>query len=74
VALADAYDASTSARRYKAAVPHRQAVESLCGDSGRHFDPDVIAAFRRCANEFERIRREKTPDVTPAVEASLVMS
>ncbi len=74
VALADAYDAATSTRRYKAAVPHQQAVESLCADSGQHFDPDVIAAFRRCTAEFERIRRQKTPDLTPSVDVCLVTS
>jgi response regulator RpfG family c-di-GMP phosphodiesterase len=58
VALADVYDALTSKRVYKDAFPHEKALEIIRGDSGTHFDPDVVAAFLRHADEFRRVREE----------------
>ena len=45
VALADVYDALTSRRVYKDAFGHEQARAIIVGDSGRHFDPRIVAAF-----------------------------
>lgn len=55
LALADVYDALTSRRVYKASVPHARAREIIIEGSGTHFDPDVVAAFKRQAGEFERL-------------------
>lgn len=57
VALADAYDAITSARPYKPAYTHDQAVDRICSSRGSHFDPEVVVAFERCQGEFAAIRR-----------------
>lgn len=57
VALADAYDAITSARPYKDALDHESATERICRDVGKHFDPELVAAFDRCHEEFVDIRR-----------------
>ncbi|MBI3762801.1 MAG: HD-GYP domain-containing protein [Chloroflexi bacterium] len=46
-AIADAYDAITSPRPYKAALPAEVAVERICKDAGTHFDPAVVEAFLR---------------------------
>jgi putative two-component system response regulator len=56
MAVADVYDALTSVRVYKAAYSHDEAARIIVGDSGRHFDPDVVAAFEHCAVEFDRLR------------------
>lgn len=56
VALADVYDALTSARCYKAPMSHDEAVSLIFQDSGRHFDPAVVDAFRDCLGEFEAVR------------------
>ncbi len=61
VALADVYDALTSKRPYKMPFPHEKAREMICGQSGQHFDPEVVEAFLRREQEFVRIR-EQFPD------------
>lgn len=45
VAVADVYDALTSERPYKQAVPHEVAVAEISAQSGHHFDPKVVKAF-----------------------------
>jgi len=45
VAVADVFDALTSKRPYKAAWPVEQAVAELQAQSGRHFEPRMVAAF-----------------------------
>jgi HD-GYP domain-containing protein (c-di-GMP phosphodiesterase class II) len=45
LALADAFDAMTTHRRYKAAFPHWVALDEIGKCAGRQFDPDL-------ANEF----------------------
>jgi len=54
VAVADAYDAMTSERPYRPALPVRRAVLELRRCSGSQFDPTCVAAFLRL---LERIRR-----------------
>ena len=58
VAVADVYDALTSKRVYKEAMPHEQAAAIIREDAGSHFDPDVVAAF--CAQEehFRQLARD----------------
>jgi putative two-component system response regulator len=53
LAVVDAYDELTGGRTYKPAVPHEQAVQMLAQEGGRHFDPDVIAAFLDAAPDFQ---------------------
>ncbi|MGE0446841.1 MAG: HD domain-containing phosphohydrolase [Vicinamibacterales bacterium] len=68
VALADVYDALTSARVYKAAWPHDRAMDEIVAGAGAHFDPIVVAAFRRGAAEFQTIAdagRQPTSDPGP---------
>jgi ribonuclease P protein subunit RPR2 len=55
-AVADVLDALTTERPYRPASPLTVAREMIAADSGRHFDPHVIDAFRSVADEtFERI-------------------
>jgi putative two-component system response regulator len=46
VAVADVFDALISVRPYKQAWPIDQAIAEIVGLSGRHFDPEVVQAFR----------------------------
>lgn len=55
MALADVYDALISKRVYKDAMTHDQACDIIYKGDGAHFDPSVIAAFRRANTEFEQI-------------------
>ncbi|HEX7611600.1 MAG TPA: HD domain-containing phosphohydrolase [Candidatus Limnocylindrales bacterium] len=45
VAVADAFDAMTSDRPYRAAVPVMEAFDRLDADDGQQWDRDVVDAF-----------------------------
>ncbi|OYT87423.1 MAG: hypothetical protein CFE46_09620 [Burkholderiales bacterium PBB6] len=45
--LVDVFDALTSVRPYKAAWEIDRAVQLLHDESGKHFDPEVVAHFVR---------------------------
>ncbi len=45
LAVADTYDAMTSDRPYRKALPHSTAVTEIIDNSGTQFDPAVVAAF-----------------------------
>jgi hypothetical protein len=45
LAVADAYDAMTSDRSYRDALPHDEAIRRLHADAGTQFDPDCVRAF-----------------------------
>ncbi|MEX2139375.1 MAG: HD domain-containing phosphohydrolase [Pirellulales bacterium] len=55
VAVADVYDALTSDRVYRAALPHEEAKRMIMKSSGSHFDPDIIDGFVELADQFEAI-------------------
>jgi putative nucleotidyltransferase with HDIG domain len=50
-AVADAFDAITSDRVYRAGRSYDVAVAELVTYAGRQFDPEVVAAFRRIPRE-----------------------
>lgn len=45
MAIADVYDALTSKRCYKDALPQEEAVEIIREESGTHFDPNLVSVF-----------------------------
>jgi adenylate cyclase len=45
MAVADVYDAMTSRRSYKQGVSHEKVCEVILRDSGKAFDPEIVAAF-----------------------------
>jgi putative two-component system response regulator len=57
VALAEVFDAMTTARPYKEPMSFEKAVETIQAESGRHFDPAVVQAFLKIRGEFEKILR-----------------
>jgi response regulator RpfG family c-di-GMP phosphodiesterase len=59
VAVADVYDALTSKRFYKEALPHAKACRIIRDLKGSHFDPDVVEAFLTLEDRFNRVREEK---------------
>ena len=64
MALADVYDALTTARRYKPAHSHQQAVQIIWESSGSHFDPEVVQAFLAVEESFRKISRRFTDEMT----------
>lgn len=55
MAVADVYDALISRRVYKDPLPHLEAVEIIRDNGGRHFDPDIVAAFLEIHQVFSEI-------------------
>jgi len=45
LAVADTYDAMTSDRPYRKALPHQVAIQEIIDHSGSQFDPTVASAF-----------------------------
>ncbi len=58
MAVADVYDALISKRCYKLPFSHEQACAFIEGEEGRKFDPVVVQAFRRLADQFAAIAAE----------------
>jgi len=44
-AIADAYDAMTSDRSYRAAMPLEYAISELQENAGTQFDPEIVEIF-----------------------------
>lgn len=55
VAVADVFDALTSARPYKAAWTIDRAMDHLHQQAGRHFDPDLVACLDGCLADVQRV-------------------
>jgi len=62
-AIADVYDALTSARPYKDPLPPEVALQSIRLESGKHFDPGVCEAFIRSWERIEEIRSSDNSDL-----------
>jgi PAS domain S-box-containing protein len=58
ISLVDVYDALTSKRPYKEAFSHEQACRVILSESGRLFDPMVVAAFLRREQDFDLTRQQ----------------
>jgi response regulator RpfG family c-di-GMP phosphodiesterase len=62
-AIADAYDAMTSDRAYRRALPHQVAVDEIGRCAGTQFDPELADAFLKVLNEWReemRLRGEES--------------
>lgn len=53
IAVADTYDAMTSARSYKASIKEDDAIKEIQDCSGSQFDPLVVEAFLSCVQVYE---------------------
>ena len=62
-AVADVFDALTSARPYKSPWPVEEAAAWVRQQAGSHFDPQVVAAFDLAMPEILRIRQLYRDDI-----------
>lgn len=67
VAVADVFDALTSARPYKKAWDVAVAVDFLKQGAGSHFDPACVQAFLGAWDEVERVRNKYQEDLLDGV-------
>ena len=58
MAVADSYDAMTSARPYRNALPAEEATRRLRADKGTQFDPSAIELFDEVEQEFAALHQE----------------
>jgi putative two-component system response regulator len=56
VAVADVFDALTSDRVYRSALPVKSATQMMREQSGKHFDPELLDTFLEAQPEVETIR------------------
>ncbi|SCM77127.1 Cyclic di-GMP phosphodiesterase response regulator RpfG [uncultured Pleomorphomonas sp.] len=61
-AVADVFDALTSARPYKEAWPAKRAYDEIVRCSGSHFDPDCVRVFCEKWPDIEEIARTLRDD------------
>jgi putative nucleotidyltransferase with HDIG domain len=59
ISVADAYDAMTSHRAYRRALPHAVTTQEISTCSGTQFDPDVANEFLEAIEKYRRERRER---------------
>ena len=55
MAVADVFDALTTARPYKLPFSHQEAYDMIMSSSGSHFDPTVVSAFVKSQDRFVEI-------------------
>lgn len=72
MALADVYDAVSSRRVYKSAVHHDEVVKIIEEGAGKHFDPDVVEAFKMIKHQFAAIAEKFCDDISGEMQASLL--
>ena len=65
-AVADVFDALTSARVYKPAMPNEQSLSILRDGRGKHFDPEVLDAFLDSMEEVVQVQATFKDTIEPA--------
>lgn len=62
-AVADVYDALSTERPYKPAMPRQRCFEIMEQGRGTHFDPRVLDAFFRRSEDITRVQMQYMDDV-----------
>jgi hypothetical protein len=62
LAVADAFDAMSTARPYREAMPPHRVEEVLAAGAGTQWDARVIEAFQRCRQRIHEIRQRGVGD------------
>jgi putative two-component system response regulator len=56
MAVADAFEAMTATQRHRSPISSMDAAKKIHADSGKQFDPSVVAAFMKVVKEFDAVR------------------
>ena len=79
VAIVDVYDALSTKRIYKEAIPHEKCVDMIREGAGLHFDPYLVQIFlklepefRQIARNFKDIREAQSAEAAAAEEAPAI--
>jgi putative two-component system response regulator len=56
MAVADAFEAMTSTQRHRSPISAMEAAKKIAAESGKQFDPSVVAAFMKVVKEFDEAR------------------
>jgi HD-GYP domain-containing protein (c-di-GMP phosphodiesterase class II) len=59
ISIADTYDAMTSDRAYRKALPHEVATREIHDCSSTQFDPDVAGNFLEAITDDRKSRRDR---------------
>ncbi|MEA3247903.1 MAG: response regulator [Gemmatimonadota bacterium] len=57
-AIVDVFDALTTNRHYRDALPDATVLDMMRAQAGKHFDPDILAVFLDCVDAIGAIREE----------------
>ncbi len=63
ISVADTYDAMTTDRAYRRAVPHEVTVNEITRCAGSQFDPDVAGEFTSRIEDLQTERRDQGEEV-----------
>jgi len=63
MAIIDVYDALTSKRIYKSALTHKEALEIIKNERGKHFDPILVDAFFEIEKEVSYVKSKFEPNI-----------
>ena len=58
MALADAFEAMTSTQRHRSPISTPEAAKKIAEQSGKQFDPKVVAAFMKVVKAFDEVRKK----------------
>ena len=56
MAVADAFEAMTSTQRHSSPISAMEAAKIINAESGKQFDPKVVAAFMKVVKQFDEVR------------------
>lgn len=70
ISVADVYDALTSKRVYKPAMPHAEAVPIIVAGRGTQFDPQVVDAMLQCELVFHQAGMQLQSEASPGNASS----
>ena len=64
--MADVFDALVSSRSYKKSWPPEKVYDHIVSESGTHFDPLVVEAFKKCYGEMVETLHRFPENVFPS--------